>query len=64
MLITNRTPHPAPLAVAQARRIVGNPNPDHSDDLRRVAWEVAKSAQGNPVRQHRLHPGFDPNGAA
>ena len=49
-------------AVTDARRIIANPDPRHSDQLRKLAWYVLKSARQQRVIQSRLSP--EPKGAA
>ena len=43
-----------PIALTDARRVVGQPDASHTPQLRLLAWSLLKSARGQSVRQSRL----------
>lgn len=43
-----------PVDLTAARRVVADPSPDDSTNLRTIAWAALKSARGQTVHQRHL----------
>jgi len=40
--------------LTEARSVIGNPQPEHSESQRLFAWVIVKAERGQIVRQHRV----------